>query len=232
MKKIIRKILIVILILILLVATFAFLIGFGYYSNTLKEKSLTERVDEVINKEHFTSYEDLSKDYINAVIAVEDHRYYDHGPVDLIGITRAMYTNIRNKELNEGGSTLTQQVSKNIIFNQDKTLIRKLGEFFGAYDLEKNYTKQEILALYANSSYFGDGHYCIYDASMGYYEKEPKDLTLAEAAMLAGVPNAPSVYAPTVNMSLARKRQHHVLNKMVEYGYISEKEATAAKYDS
>lgn len=141
-----------------------------------------------------------------------------------------MYSNIRNKEFSEGGSTITQQATKNIIFNQDKTLIRKLGEFFGAYDLEKNYTKQEILALYANSSYFGDGYYCIYDASMGYYEKEPKDLTLAECAMLAGVPNAPSVYAPTVNMALARKRQHHVLNKMVEYGYISEKEATAAKY--
>lgn len=228
--KIFRKILLILFILILVVGSLTFFIGFGYYSNTLKEKSLTQRVDEVTNKEHFVSYEGLPKDYINAVVAVEDHRYYDHGAVDFIGIARAMYSNIRNKEFSEGGSTITQQTTKNIIFNQDKTLIRKLGEFFGAHDLEKNYTKQEILALYANSSYFGDGYYCIYDASMGYYEKEPKDLTLAECAMLAGVPNAPSLYAPTVNMSLARKRQHHVLNKMVEYGYISEKEATAAKY--
>lgn len=230
--KIIKKILLIILILVLLAGTFAFLIGFGYYSSVLKEKPLTERVEAITSKEHFTPYDQLPKDYVNAVVAVEDHRYYDHGPIDPIGIARAMYTNIRDKEFDEGGSTITQQVSKNIIFNQDKTLIRKLGEFFGAFDLEKNYSKQEILALYVNSSYFGDGYYCIYDASMGYYNKEPKDLTLAEAAMLAGVPNAPSVYAPTVNMKLAKKRQAHVLNKMIEYGYITEKEANSAKYDS
>ncbi len=229
--KIIKKLLLIILILLLLAGTFTFLIGFGYYSSVLKEKPLTERVESVTSKEHFTPYDELPKDYINAVVAVEDHRYYSHGPIDLIGIGRAMYTNLRDGEFDEGGSTITQQVAKNIIFNQDKTLIRKVGEVFGAFDLEKNYSKQEILALYVNSSYFGDGYYCIYDASMGYYNKEPKDLTLAEASMLAGVPNAPSVYAPTVNMKLAKKRQSHVLNKMVEYGYITEKEANSAKYD-
>lgn len=229
--KIIKKLLLVLLIILLLAGTFTFLIGFGYYSSVLKEKPLTERVETITSKEHFTPYDELPKDYLNAVVAVEDHRYYSHGPIDLIGIGRAMYTNIRDGEFDEGGSTITQQVAKNVIFNQDKTLIRKLGEVFGAFDLEKNYSKQEILALYANSSYFGDGYYCIYDASMGYYNKEPKDLTLAEASMLAGVPNAPSVYAPTVNMKLAKKRQSHVLNKMVEYGYITEKEANSAKYD-
>lgn len=229
--KIIKKLLLIILILFLLAGTFTFLIGFGYYSSVLKEKPLTERVESVTSKEHFTPYDELPKDYINAVVAVEDHRYYSHGPIDLIGIGRAMYTNLRDGEFDEGGSTITQQVAKNVIFNQDKTLIRKVGEVFGAFDLEKNYSKQEILALYVNSSYFGDGYYCIYDASMGYYNKEPKDLTLAEASMLAGVPNAPSVYAPTVNMKLAKKRQSHVLNKMVEYGYITEKEANSAKYD-
>ena len=158
-----------------------------------------------------------------------DHRYYEHGAIDPIGIARAFYTNIRDGEFDEGGSTITQQVAKNVIFNQDKTLIRKLGEIFAAYDLEKNYSKDEILALYVNSSYFGDGYYCIYDASMGYYKKEPKDLTLSEASMLAGVPNAPSVYAPTVNPELAKKRQKHVLNKMVEYGYITQGEANQAQ---
>lgn len=227
--KIIKKFLLIIFILLLLAATFIFLIGFGYYSNTLHEKSLTECVEAVTSKEHYVPFNQLSKDYINAVIAVEDHRYYDHGPVDFIGIARALYTNIRDGEFDEGGSTITQQVAKNIIFNQDKTLIRKLGEVFGAYDLEKNYTKQEIFALYVNSSYFGDGYYCIYDASMGYFNKEPKDLNLDEASMLAGVPNAPSVYAPTVNPDLAKKRQAHVLNKMVEYGYITQEEANTIK---
>ena len=227
--KIIRKILLLLLILVILAGSFIFLIGYGYYSNTLHEKSLTERVEEVTSDEHFVPYEQLSKTYIDAVIAVEDHRYYDHGPVDFIAIARAMYTNIRDKEFDEGGSTITQQVSKNVVFNQDKNIVRKVAEILAAYDLEKNYTKNEILAIYVNSSYFGDGYYGIYDASMGYYNKEPKDLNLDEASMLAGVPNAPSVYAPTVNPDLAKKRQAHVLNKMVEYGYITENEATALK---
>ena len=223
--RIIKKLLLIIFVLLLLSGTFAFLIGFGYYSNTLHEKSLTEWVEEITSKEHYVPFSELPKNYINAVIAVEDHRYYSHGPVDFIGITRALYTNIRDGEFDEGGSTITQQVAKNVIFNQDKTLIRKLGEVFAAYDLEKNYTKEEILALYANSSYFGDGYYCIYNASMGYFNKVPKDLDLNEASMLAGIPNAPSVYAPTVNPDLAKKRQSHVLNKMVEYGYITQEEA-------
>ena len=223
--KLLKKLLTIILILLIISATFFFIIGYGYYSSTLKEKPLLTRVNEVISQEHYTPFNDLPQNYINAVIAVEDHRYYDHGAIDPIGIARAFYTNIRDSKFDEGGSTITQQVAKNVIFNQEKTLIRKFGEVFAAYDLEKNYSKDEIFALYVNSSYFGDGYYCIYDASMGYYGKEPKDLTLAEASLLAGVPNAPSVYSPTVNPDLAKKRQKHVLNKMVEYCYITHEEA-------
>ena len=227
--KIFRKIFIILLILLIIIASFLFLYGYSYYSSTLKEKPLLTRVEEVTSAENYTSFDNLSEYYIDAVIAVEDHRYYDHGAVDFIGIARAIWSNIRAGELREGGSTITQQVAKNIIFSQEETLQRKLGEIFGAYDLEKNYSKQEIFALYVNTAYFGDGYYGIYDASMGYYNKEPKDLDLNEASMLAGVPNAPSVYAPTVNPDLAKQRQEHVLNKMVEYGYISEAEANAIK---
>lgn len=227
--KILKKLLIILLILFVISLTIIFMIGFGYYSNTLKEKPLVNRVEEVTSKEHYTPFEQLPKNYIDAVIATEDHRYYDHGAIDPIGIARAFYTNIRDGEFDEGGSTITQQVAKNVVFNQDKTLVRKLGEIFASYDLEKHYSKDEIFALYVNSSYFGDGYYCIYDAAKGYYNKEPKDLSLAEASMLAGVPNAPSVYAPTVNPDLAKKRQKHVLNKMVEYGYISQEEAQSVE---
>lgn len=229
MKKIIFKLIIILIFLLMIAFAVLFIIGYNYYSNALKQKPLLECVKEITSKEHFTKFDDLPEDYKNAVIAVEDHRYYDHGSVDFIGILRAFYTNFKNKDLDEGGSTITQQVAKNIIFNQDKSLKRKLGEIFAAHDLEKNYSKDEILALYVNSSYFGDGYYSIYDASMGYYNKEPKDLSLAEASMLAGVPNAPSVYAPTVNPDLAKKRQKHVLNKMVEYGYITSDEAEAVQ---
>lgn len=227
--KLLKKLLIILLILFVVIISIFFIIGFTYYSNALKEKPLVTRIEEITNQEHYTSFESLSKDYIHAVIAVEDHRYYEHGAIDVIGIARAFYTNIRDGEFDEGGSTITQQVAKNVVFYQDKTLVRKLGEIFAAYDLEKNYSKDEIFALYVNSSYFGDGYYCIYDASHGYYKKDPKDLTLSEASMLAGVPNAPSVYSPTVNPDLAKKRQKHVLNQMVKYGYISQEEADSVK---
>lgn len=227
--KLFKKLLIILFILLLVITSILFVIGFSYYSNALKDKPLLSRVEELTSKSNYTSFENLPQNYINAVIAVEDHRYYNHGAIDLIGIARAFYTNIRDREFDEGGSTITQQVAKNIVFNQDKTLTRKLGEIFAAYDLEKNYSKDEIFALYVNSSYFGDGYYCISDASHGYFHKEPKELSLDEASMLAGIPNAPSVYSPSVNPELAKKRQRHVLNKMVKYGYISQEEADSVK---
>ena len=223
--KIFRKLFLILFILLAVAFAIVFIIGFTYYSKALDEKPLITRIDEVTNQEHFVTYNELSKNYVNAVIAVEDHRYYDHGAIDLYAIGRAIWTNIRSGSLDEGGSTITQQVAKNIIFNQDKTLIRKLGEIFAAFDLEKNYSKEEILALYVKTAYFREGYYSIYDASMGYYNKAPKDLTLDEASMLAGVPNAPSAYAPTVNPDLANKRQKHVLECMVKYNYISQSEA-------
>lgn len=225
--KIFKKIIIILLILILLAGIIGFIIGYSVYSDALKEKPLISRMDEIENDEHFVPFSELPKNYINAVVAVEDHRFYDHGPIDFIAIGRAIWVNITNFELREGGSTITQQLAKNVVLSQEETATRKLGEIVAAFDIEKNYSKDDILALYVNTCYFGEGYYGIYDASMGYYNKEPKDLTLDEATMLAGVPNAPSVYAPTVNPDLAKKRQEHVLNKMVEYGYISKEEANS-----
>ena len=225
--KIFRKLLVILLILILLACGLMFILGYSSYSEALKEKPLLTRIEEVTADEHYIKYDNLAQDYINAVVAVEDQRYYEHGAIDMIGILRALWVNIKNGELQEGGSTITQQVAKNVVFSQDESLSRKLGEVLAAFDLEKNYTKNEILAIYVNTCYFGDGYYGIYDASMGYYNKEPKDLTLNEASMLAGVPNAPSVYAPTVNPDLAKKRQEHVLERMVENGYITQEQANA-----
>ena len=225
--KIFKKIIIILLVLILLAGIIGFIVGYSVYSDALKEKPLISRMDEIENDEHFVPFSELPKNYINAVVAVEDHRFYDHGPIDFIAIGRAIWVNVTSFELREGGSTITQQLAKNVMLSQDETATRKLGEIVAAFDIEKNYSKDDILALYVNTCYFGEGYYGIYDASMGYYNKEPKDLTLDEATMLAGVPNAPSVYAPTVNPDLAKKRQEHVLNKMVEYGYISKEEANS-----
>ena len=223
--KVLKKILIILFVLLLVSGTVVIIIGYSNYMGLIREESLATRMGEVLKDEHFVPFEELPKNYVNAVIAVEDHRFYEHGAIDIIGIGRALYTNLKNFELQEGGSTITQQVAKNVILGQDQTLIRKISEIFAAFDLENNYSKEEIFAFYVNSAYFGDGYYGIYDASMEYYKKEPKDLNLDEASMLAGVPNAPSVYAPTVNLDLAKQRQRHVLDKMVEYGYITQAEA-------
>ncbi len=227
--KFIKKLLLSIILLVIIICSIVFLIGHSYYSKALKEKPLITRVDEITSQEDFVKFEDMSSYYRNAVISVEDHRFYDHGPVDFIAIGRAIFTNIKNGELQEGGSTITQQVAKNVVFSQEKSWVRKIGEIFAAYDLEKNYSKKEIFELYVNTAYFGDGYYGIHEASYGYYNKSPKDLNLDEASMLAGVPNAPSVYAPTVNPDLAKKRQYHVLNAMLEYGYITKDEALSIK---
>ena len=225
--KIAKKLFLFIFIAIILVLAIFCIVGYSTYSSALKDEPLLTKISSITSQDNFVKFSDLSEDYRNAVIAVEDHRFYDHGPVDFIAIARALYVNLTNWELREGGSTITQQVAKNVIFSQEESFTRKLGEIFAAYDLEKNYSKNEIFELYVNTSYFGDGYYGIYAASMGYYNKLPKDLTLDEASMLAGVPNAPSVYAPTVNPDLAKKRQIHVLNKMVEYGYITSEEANS-----
>ena len=225
--KIAKKLFLFIFIAIILVLAIFCIVGYSTYSSALKDEPLLTKISSITSQDNFVKFSDLSEDYRNAVIAVEDHRFYDHGPVDFIAIARALYVNLTNWELREGGSTITQQVAKNVIFSQEESFTRKLGEIFASYDLEKNYSKNEIFELYVNTSYFGNGYYGIYAASMGYYNKLPKDLTLDEASMLAGIPNAPSVYAPTVNPDLAKKRQIHVLNKMVEYGYITSEEANS-----
>ena len=223
--KLFWKILIILLVLVIILFSIFFLIGYTTYSKALDEKPLVERVEEVTDMEHFVKFNDMSDYYRNAVIAIEDHRYYEHGPIEIRSIARALFNNIRAWDFVEGGSTITQQVAKNVILSQEQTLSRKLAEVIAAFDLEKNYSKNEIFELYVNTANFGNGYIGIYEASMGYYNKEPKDLDLNEASMLAGVPNAPSVYAPNINPTLAKQRQTQVINAMVQYGYISNEQA-------
>ena len=223
--KLFWKILIILLVLVIILFSIFFLIGYTTYSKALDEKPLVERVEEVTDMEHFVKFNDMSDYYRNAVIAIEDHRYYEHGPIEFRSIARAIFNNIKAWDFVEGGSTITQQVAKNIILSQEKTLSRKLAEVIAAFDLEKNYSKNEIFELYVNTANFGNGYIGIYEASMGYYNKEPKDLDLNESSMLAGVPHAPSVYAPNINPTLAKQRQTQVINAMVQYGYISNEQA-------
>ncbi len=228
--KFLRRLFLILLLLIFLVGTIVFLNGYKLYKSAIKETSLSDKIAEIKSKDTYVSIQEVPKDYKNAIIAVEDHRFQDHGAIDIIAIGRAIVSNIQAKDFNEGGSTITQQVAKNLYFiTEDDFISRKIAEILVAIDLEKNYSKDDILEFYMNTIYFGEGYYGIREASNGYYKKEPKELTLYEATLLAGVPNAPSVYAPTINPDLAKSRQGKVIRSMVEYGYLSQEEADAIK---
>ena len=172
---------------------------------------------------------EIPQDLQNAFIAVEDNRFYEHIGVDPRGIIRAVWANIRGRTLTQGGSTITQQLAKNAYLTQERTLQRKVQEAFLALQLERQYTKQEILELYLNQIYFGQGAYGVQAAARTYFGKNVKDLTLNECAMLAGIPKSPNYYSPFNNMEAATQRKAVVLDQMVKYGYISDSEAQAAK---
>lgn len=199
--------------------------GYKMYREAAAWKPIEERVDEIRSQEHFTKYSDLPEFYIDAVISVEDHRFRTHPGIDIIAVCRAAWTDIRAMSYKEGGSTITQQLAKNMLFTQEKKMERKAAEVFAVFDIESKYSKEEILELYVNTSSFGSGYYGIYEAAQGYFKKNPHELTDYEAAMLAGVPNAPSEYSPDVNMELAAQRVGQVLKSMVKYGNLTQTEA-------
>lgn len=164
-----------------------------------------------------------------AVVSVEDGHFYEHIGFDVSGIARAALVNLQYGEVKEGASTITQQLVKNMFLSQEQSFGRKAEELLLAIDMEMNYSKEEILEMYLNSIYFGSGYYGISEAADGYFAKKPSELSLSEASMLAGVPNAPSLYSPYVDFILAKKRQIIVLDAMVRNGYLRENVAEDAK---
>lgn len=224
MRNIKRIILIIILVIISLILL---LIGNGYnmYKEAIEEIPLSKKIEKIKEKDNYTKIEEVPEIYKNAVISVEDHRFYKHNGIDIIAIIRAAINDIRAMKFVEGGSTITQQLSKNIYFTQEKKITRKIAEVFMSFEIEKNYSKDEILELYLNTSYFGDGYETLKEACNGYFNKELNEMTDYEATLLAGVPNAPSVYAPTKNLKLAKQRQKQVLEKMLKYKYLTQEEA-------
>lgn len=199
--------------------------GYEMYREALSTVSLSDKVAEIQAVEGYTELDALPETYLDAVVSVEDHRFYSHIGIDFIAIGRAIVNDIRAGRFVEGGSTITQQLAKNLYFTQEKKMERKIAEVFLAFDLEENYSKDEILELYVNSIYFGDGYDNVGQASIGYFDKEPAEMTEYESTLLAGVPNAPSKYAPTKNPELARQRQKQVLRRMEACGCFTQEEA-------
>ena len=227
MRRLLRWILKLGLLLLLIVSGSVAWQGHRMYAGALKEMPLEEKIEEIREQPDYTPLSRLPKTYQNAVVAAEDHRFYQHPGIDVIAIGRAMKNNILAGSLREGGSTITQQLAKNLYFTQEKKFTRKAAEVFMALKLEKEYTKEEILELYVNTIYFGDGYYGIEEACQGYLNKDATEMTLADCTMMAGIPNAPSVYAPTANPDLTRDRQEKVISSMVEYNYLSETDANS-----
>ncbi len=165
---------------------------------------------------------------VKAFLASEDVRFYEHGGVDLLGILRASLKNLEAGEIVQGGSTITQQVVKSLLLSPEKTYMRKLKEALLAYRIDHALSKDEILYLYLNQIYFGAGAYGVEAAARTYFDKHVTDLSLAQGAMLAGLPKAPSRFSPTQNFSVAKDRQEYVLKRMAEVGFITSEEARKA----
>ena len=177
-----------------------------------------------IEKGIFVPIDSIPKNMINALVAVEDSRFWTHKGIDYIGIARALATDVIHASLREGGSTITQQLAKVVFLSPEKTIKRKLMEVTLAMKIEKSLSKKEILELYLNKVYFGHGAYGIEMAARKYFGKSAKQLNLAETSLIAGLVKAPSLYSPFNNLTKAKERQLVVLTRMEEEEYISKKE--------
>ncbi len=226
-----KKLFVLLLKLILIVTFLGFIVvglfllkGYYMFENALKESPIETKIAEIRAKENYTTLDETPKIYKDAVVAVEDHRFYSHNGVDNYAIIASIINNISQGRLYQGGSTITQQICKNIYFSQDRTLERKFAEIFMALELEKELTKDEILEIYINICFYGNNCDTLKEASRLYYKKEPMELTDYEAILIAGIPNAPSLYNPIHSEELAKQRQRQVLIAMVEFGYLTKEE--------
>lgn len=175
----------------------------------------------------YATFEEIPPRVIEALLAVEDTLFFEHSGVNLDAIMRAMFKNIQNARYAEGGSTITQQLIKNVALSREKTIERKIKEMLLAFRLETILSKEEILERYLNHTYFGHGYYGIKTASQGYFHKEMQDLTLKEASMLVALPRAPSFYDPTKKYDFSLGRANSILQRMFEIGWINKEELEA-----
>ena len=190
------------MIIILLVIITGFCGYYGYlgyqiYQDKIQEQSLSERVNQLKSKEDYVTLDQISPIYKEAVLESEDRRFYQHGPVDYYGLARAMLTNLTTFSFKEGGLTITQQISKNLCLSFEKDLSRKFAEVFIARDLEKMYNKDEILEMYLNITYLGEGNYGIQAASQYYYHIDAIDLNKQQSDILVKTLKRPSIYNPS-----------------------------------
>ncbi|MDR7235640.1 transglycosylase domain-containing protein [Neobacillus drentensis] len=233
-----------ILLLLILVVVLATILYFGWIAMRANVESLKQGLSQptviydkkgkiasnvATNRTKGVKIEDVPKYVPNAVVAIEDERFYEHGGFDIKGIARAFFSNLFAGRITGGGSTLTQQLTKNALLSPERTYKRKAEELFLAVKIEKVYSKNEILQMYLNQVYFGSGAWGISNASKRYFDKDIADVTVSEAAMLAGLLHSPNYLDPYNNYDLAMKRRNTVLAKMKELGMINQAQYSKAK---
>jgi penicillin-binding protein 1A len=179
-------------------------------------------------RRHLTPIKEIPKVMTDAVLAIEDSRFYEHGGVDYKGVLRAAVANL-GRVKSQGASTITMQVARNVYLSTEKTYTRKIYEILLTFKLEHMLTKDKILEIYMNQIFLGNRAYGFAAAAEAYFDKPLKDITIAEAAMLAGLPKAPSAYNPIINPKRARTRQLHIIDRMLENGFITAAQAATAK---
>ncbi|MDE3060437.1 MAG: transglycosylase domain-containing protein, partial [Pseudomonadota bacterium] len=179
----------------------------------------------------YIPFAELPLSLIDAVIATEDRNFYHHFGIDPWGLLRAAFADLKAGHVVQGGSTITQQVAKNVFLTPERSFTRKIKEMLLAVKLEKRFSKEEILSIYLNRVYLGAGNFGVDAASRRYFNKSARELTLPESAILAGLLKAPSRFAPTANPTLARKRAEQVLFNMQEAGYLNESQTARARED-
>ena len=226
-KKALKIVLIVLLALVglvVIVAGFFAIRGAIMWNDAKDRLSVAQAAEQLRADADYVKYGDLPQFYIDAVISVEDRRFFKHNGISVKSIVRAALFDILSGSFEQGGSTITQQLAKNVWFDQEKRMERKFAEVFAAFSLESELTKPEIFELYVNTIYFGSGYYGIGEAARGYFGKEVSELTEHECAILAGLPNAPSSYDLNVAPELAYQRMEKVLQAMRDNGKLTEDE--------
>ncbi|MEM1485665.1 biosynthetic peptidoglycan transglycosylase [Oscillospiraceae bacterium PP1C4] len=211
--------------IVLFIAGDVFMDGYHMYKEALEQVSLEGKIVSLKADESYVEIEEVSTFFTDALVSVEDHRFYSHPGFDIIAIARAFISNITTEGTVSGGSTITQQLAKNMYFTFDKKYTRKVAELLVALQLECSLEKDEILELYINKIYFGNGYYGIAEASRGYFGVEPEELTMEQSVLLAGMPKAPEVFKMDGDPENLKNRSEQVVSTMVENNYLIEQQA-------
>ncbi|MEO0671348.1 MAG: PBP1A family penicillin-binding protein [Pseudomonadota bacterium] len=201
----------------------------GQYSVTFLDRTGAEIGRRGINIDDAIPLEEVPDTLVKATLATEDRRFFEHFGVDIVGTLRALISNVRANDVVQGGSTLTQQLAKNLFLSSERSLTRKIKEAFLAVWLEARLTKREILKLYLDRAYMGGGAFGVEAAAQFYFGKSVREISLAEAAMMAGLYKAPTKYAPHINLPAARARANDVLSNLVEAGFFTSGQVYAAR---